>query len=397
MKKIKRNVVIRIIVALVAVAVLIVVGRKLVMNKRAALAAAPEFKLNAKPVETALAVKGSLEEEHEYLAEIEPFQTADISARVMATVVKVWRQEGDVVKAGEDLALLDDRLVRDGIAVVEAQIAQAQAEDAANTATLESLRKTSAYWLNEKTRDDKLADSGTITRAQAQASAEKYNEAMGKQRNADKRSLVIKQQIQMYERKIDELKTNLAYYTLLSPFDGIVSAKLVAEGDLAAPGKPLFMLEDRSTVKLAFDVPQGDLPVVKAGVEAVFEYGGKSFRTTISRIYPKLNRARMLRAEALLTKDAAAAVPLGAYVTLAVQFTLHKDAVLIPTSAIVEVRGQRLVYTISDGILRGCEIKLLGAACETAAVEGVEAGDEVVVSSFLGWARLADGMKVESK
>ena len=398
MKKVKQVIVIRVVIAVVIGAALVFAGVKLIKNKQAALEQSPKFKLNSRPVETVVAVSGTLREGHDYLALVEPIQTAEVSARVTAVISKVLHEEGDYVKAGDPLAMLEDKQISDSVAIVEAQISQAHAEDEANNATLISLKKTTAYWLNEKTRDSQLAAKQAIPESQAQASEEKYNAAKGKEQNTVKRSLVIKQQIVALERRIDELKTMKAYYTITSPFSGVVSAKLVDDGDLATPGKVLFTVEDKSSIKLTFDVPQVDLPHFKKGIAATFTFDNKKYDSIVSRVYPKINSARMIRAEAVLSKGEGATLPLGAYVTLSATFVTHSDNIIVPDSAIFSHKGKgEAVYTVKDGALYRTSVKVLGRARENAAVEGVNVGDVVVVNSFLGWAQLTDGMKVEAK
>jgi RND family efflux transporter MFP subunit len=393
--KVKKIIIVRIILFFCLIIFFIIGGRKLILRKEAALARSPKFELNARPVETVIAVTGNLEEKHDYLAVIEPLQSADLSARVTAVVEKVLHEEGDLVKTGAPIVILDNRQIRDSIAVIKAQVEQAKAELAANMVSLESQRKTSVYWKNEMMRDADLSLKGTISRSQADASAEKYNEAEGKERNSDQRSLIIKQQIVALERKIDELNTTLSYYSLKSPFDGVVSAKFVDTGDLAAPGKVLFTVEDRSIVKLAFDVPQTDLPSVKEGAALNFCFGDKTYNTVITRIYPKLNRARMLRAEALLPE--APELRLGVYVSASVIFSSYKNVTLIPIGAIVEQGTDTRVFVVENGVLHIRPVKILGTACETAAVEGIKSSERVVINSFFGWAGLAENMKVEEK
>ena len=398
MKNIKRLIYLRIIVAVILLVGVIAGGRKLVLRKKAILMKSPKFELNAKPVETVPAVQGDLKEGHDYLALIEPLQSANISAQVTGVILSVHKDEGDVVSTGDLLAALDDRQVRDNIAIIEAQMEQARAEEAVNIATLESFHNSSQYWAVESKRDESLAEKETIPRSTAQATAEKYNEARGRELSTEKKILSIQKQVLALQRKVDELKTTLAYYLLKSPFDGVVSAKLVDEGDLALPGKILFTVEDRSALKLSFDLPQTDLPAFKEGLSALFSFNNKEYTTSVTLLFPKLNRARMLHAEAAISESDAADLPLGAYVTLSVEFTRIEKAVLIPVGAVVESRhyGSH-VFTVHEGTLSRRPVTVLGSACETAAVEGIKAGEEVVIHSFLGWARLADGMKVEAK
>jgi len=112
--------------------------------------------------------------------------------------------------------------------------------------------------------------------------------------NAEKKLIVAAQQEEAFKRRADELKTTLAYYTIKSPFDGVLSARFTNLGDLAAPGKSLFNVEDRSAIKLTFSVPQDDLNRVKDGVSTSFVYAGKTYQAKHIQ-NRKVNMANMRR------------------------------------------------------------------------------------------------------
>ncbi len=397
----------RIIISVLVILAFLLGGRALMMRKKAALAKSPKFQFQPHLVDTVKATSGELREIHRYLAVIEPFQMADISARVTANIDSVSHWEGDSVKEGEVLASLDDQQVRDAIEINRAQTEQAKAEKKALKVTLESHRQTQAYWLGEKERNEKLAAKGATSISKASAAAERYSDASGKLRNAEQKLFVIDQQIKTLERQLDQLKTTLEYYKIVSPFDGVLSARSCNPGDLASPGKSLFNVEDQSTIKLSFSIPQEDLQTVHIGTKAFFDYGGKTYHASISRIFPKLNRARMVTVEALLSQKACTkltnsqapckALPLGAYVDFKVVFNQLPNAVLIPKKALIKHSGHHEVYVVEKGVLHRREVEILGSNEQQVAVKGIKEGDSVVVSTFLGWAHLVEGMKVEKK
>jgi RND family efflux transporter MFP subunit len=392
------GILVRIVLLVLVLAGLVAAGRALLARKRAALARSPKFELAAAPVDVVEAYTGDLEEGHDYLAVTEPFRTAAISARIVATIKDMHVREGDVVKEGDVLVSLDDRQFQDSLATVAAQIAQAEAELAANQASVASLRESLVYWERQLARDRSLADSGTIPPAQAEATAEKTNGARGGLAAAEQKSGALEQQVKALQRKADEVRTTLTYCRVVSPFAGVVTVKDVDPGDLASPGKTLLVVEDRSSVKLAFEVPQSDLPAFHAGLTASFPIGDETRRTPVSRVYPSLSRARMVRAEVVLPAADAADLPLGAYLDVSVVFRRCNQATLVPVDALIETsQGEPRVFVIENGALRVRPVRVLGMACEMAAVDGVAAGEQVVANSFLGWARLSDGMNVEAR
>ncbi len=387
----------RFLIVIAVAAALVAGGRALIQRKKQSLARAPKYVAPSTLVDTATAYLGDLPESHDYLAIIEPVKEAKVTARVTATVDTVLVDEGDTVTAGQVLMTLDHRQMDAQITSVEAQIKQAQADLEGSRGTVASLQDSLAYWNRETKRDKALAEKDTIPGAEAEATAEKMNEARGKLVAAREKTNALVQQIASLKAKAEELCTTQSYCVLKSPFAGVITTRNVDPGDQAAPGKALLVVQDAGTMMVVIDVPQSDLPAVKAGLEVTFPVDGEVRTAKITRLYPALNRARTLRAEVVLSKEEAAGLTLGQYLTATVVFQRRKSVPLIPVASLIEGNLEHpKVFVMKDGQLEARTIRVLGTACEQAAVEGVKPGEEVVVHSFLGWARLADGMKVEA-
>lgn len=396
--KVKKG--IRIVIVLAVVGLIVAGGFLLVRHKKQALAAAPMYGTRAVPVRVATARQGNLQQAREYLAMVEPIRVAEISARLTATVEKVLYDENETVTgdpSGDVLVVLDGKQIRDSIAAAKAQVEQAQADLASNQATVESLGKTDVYWQRESQRDKELAEKGAIPGAQAEGTADKANEAKGKLGAARQKSAAIQRQIEALQRKQAELETTLGYCTIRSPFDGLVSHRMVDPGDMAAPGKSLMVVEDRSQLKFSFDVPQQDLPQVRQGLPVEFVVADKKRAATVSHMFPSLNAARMLRAEVYLEGADVEGLSSGAYVPLRVILGNRKDVTLVPAASIVEAPDRKpYVFVVKDGHLEVRPVNILGASDGDVAVEGVRVGDQAVLSTFLGWAQLSSGLKVEA-
>jgi multidrug efflux pump subunit AcrA (membrane-fusion protein) len=157
------------------------------------------------------------------------------------------------------------------------------------------------------------------------------------------------------------------------------------------------VVEDRSKLKLGFDVPQQDLPAVREGAEVEYAVAGADRKAALSHMYPSLNAARMLRAEVYLDGAEAAGLSSGAYVPLRVVLGHAKDVVLVPAAGLVEgPDGTAHVFVVRGDHLEARSVGILGASGEDVAVEGVRAGEQVVLSTFLGWAQLSSEQKVEA-
>lgn len=391
------NKAIRILIVLIVAAALVFGGVLLVKHKKQALAAAPKYGMQPMPVRVASARLGDLRKTRDYLAVVEPIRVADVSARVTASVEKVLRDENEWVKAGDVLVTLDSRQIEESIAAMKAQVEQTQADLASNQATVDSLERTVAYWDREAQRDRALADKGAIPGAQAEGTVDKASEARGRLDAARQKSAAIGRSIESLQRRQAELETTLDYCTIRSPFDGVVSHRRVDPGDLAVPGKSLMVVEDRSQLRLGFDVPQQDLPEVREGLVVEYSAAQQSREAKLSHLFPSLNTARMLRAEVYLSGRGVDGLSSGAYVPLRVVLGNAKDVTLVPGTALIESPdGHAHVFVVRDGHLEARSVNVLGSSGDDVAVDGIQAGEQVVLSTFLGWAQLASGQMVEA-
>lgn len=391
------NKAIRILIVLIVTAALVFGGVLLVKHKKQALAAAPKYGMQPMPVRVASARLGDLRKTRDYLAVVEPIRVADVSARVTASVEKVLRDENEWVKAGDVLVTLDSRQIEESIAAMKAQVEQTQADLASNQATVDSLERTVAYWGREAQRDRALADKGAIPGAQAEGTVDKASEARGRLDAARQKSAAIGRSIESLQRRQAELETTLDYCTIRSPFDGVVSHRRVDPGDLAVPGKSLMVVEDRSQLRLGFDVPQQDLPEVREGLVVEYSAAQQSREAKLSHLFPSLNTARMLRAEVYLSGRGVDGLSSGAYVPLRVVLGNAKDVTLVPGTALIESPdGHAHVFVVRDGHLEARSVNVLGSSGDDVAVDGIQAGEQVVLSTFLGWAQLASGQMVEA-
>lgn len=373
---------IKILVVLIVLAAIVLFAFLLISRKKHKLASAPKYGLAPISVRVADAKVGNLSTKIDYLAVVEPVETANVSSRLTATIDELFCDEGDTVKAGDTLIKLDGREIK-------SDIAQAQSELQANKATVTSLEKSVAYWNREAQRDKTLADKGDIAGAAAEATTDKASEFKGKLDAAKHKSAAL-------EHLIDSLETKLSYCTIKSPYDGLVTQRLVDPGDLASPGKTLVVVENRSQLKLAFDVPQQDLSKVKEGLNVEFSVDGDGRQAALSHLFPSLNRARMLRAEVFLSDKQIAGLSCGQYIPVSVVLNVLKDVVLVPASSLIEnPNHSQYVFIVKDGQLSHHKVKVLASTEDRVAVEGIDPNEQVVINTFLGWTTLSAGKMVE--
>ena len=136
-----------------------------------------------------------------------------------------------------------------------------------------------------------------------------------------------------------------------APFAGLLGFRQVSAGTLITPGTAITTLDDISTIKLDFAIPEVYLGVVQPGLELVAEsaaFQGRTFpaevRTIGSRVNP-VTRAVPVRAhidnpEALLRPGMLMTVKLT---------TASRDALTVPETALLQRGADTYVYAVAEG------------------------------------------------
>ena len=200
---------------------------------------------------------------------------------------------------------------------------------------------------------------------------------------------------------LDVMKTSynnlLENTSLLSPINGIVTARNYDNGDMYGGGTPVLTVEQITPVKLLVNVSEGYFTKVKKGapVKVTLDvYEGEEFEGTVSLIYPTIDQAtRTFPVEINIPNNNEKIRP-GMFARVTMNFGT-KNRVVVPDLAIVKRAGSgdRFVYVYKDGKVSYNKVEIgrrMGAEYEL--ISGVENGSTVVVS---GQARLSDGAEAE--
>lgn len=158
---------------------------------------------------------------------VEAERTAAISSRVTAMVTRVRVKTGERVGRGQVLIEIDPATAQGQVGQATGALAQAQAGLALAEKNFERYRL-----LAEKDAASELElDMARMQFEQARGAVEQAQGAVGAARSVASESSV------------------------LAPFDGLVVRRMVEVGDLAAPGRPLLMLESEYGRRLSLLAP----------------------------------------------------------------------------------------------------------------------------------------------
>ncbi|MBO5795666.1 MAG: efflux RND transporter periplasmic adaptor subunit [Bacteroides sp.] len=200
---------------------------------------------------------------------------------------------------------------------------------------------------------------------------------------------------------LDVMKTSynnlLENTSLLSPINGIVTARNYDNGDMYSGGTPVLTVQQITPVKLKVNVSETYFPLVAKGMPVKVKldvYGDEEFEGKVSLVYPTIDAAtHTFPVEVSLANNNQRVRP-GMFARVTMNLGT-KDHVVVPDVAVVKRAGSgdRYVYVYSDGKVSYNKVELgrrLDAEYEL--ISGVPNNAQVVVA---GQNRLTDGAEVE--
>ena len=209
-----------------------------------------------------------------------------------------------------------------------------------------------------------------------------------------------KQLLDAQQTQLDVARTayeNLKENTqLISPIDGIVTARNYDNGDMYSAGTPLLTVQNIVPVKLMIHVSEGFYTQVKEGMPVTIRldvYKDEKFTGKVSLVYPTIDAAtRTFPVEIQLDNKDMRVRP-GMFARVNINFGTERRVVL-PDLAVVKQTGSgdRYVYVYNDGKVDFVKVEL-GRRTDSRyeVLSGVPDGARVVVA---GQSRLYNGAEV---
>lgn len=184
---------------------------------------------------------------------------------------------------------------------------------------------------------------------------------------------------------------------LLSPIDGIVTARNYDSGDMYSGGDPVLTVEQIRPVKLYINISETLFTKVKKGMNVTVKldvYGDEAFDGKVSLVYPTIDpQTRTFPVEIKMVNGNEKVRP-GMFARVTIDFG-SKQHVVVPDRAIVKQSGSgdRYVYVYENGKVSYNKVEL-GRRLDNKyeLISGVDNGAKVVIT---GQSRLNNGMEVD--
>lgn len=269
-------------------------------------------------------------------------ESVELVSELSRRLVRVRAEEGAQVKKGQVLFELD-------AADLNAELAQLAVQARLAKVTLE--------------RHQKLAAEGLSTQAELDTAQANLDAA-----DAQRRVLAV----------------TLSKTVIRAPFDGKLGLRRVSEGAWLSPSTVLATLQDTSTLKLDYTLPERYAGLVAVGSEFGFKISGSAelFKGRVLAQEPAVDRATRSILVRGVVENRPNLLP-GTFAAVEVPLRTEQ-ALLVPAIAVLpDVEGRR-VFVERNGVARSVRVEVGARTTDRAQIlSGLEPGDRVITSNLL--------------
>jgi len=192
----------------------------------------------------------------------------DIQTKFAGRILKLFADEGDLVRAGQTLAIMDTRDLAAQLNAAEAQAALSEKaidEAKSNVTQLETQLKLAQQEF-DRTRD--LVKGGFATHELFDQRSQQLTASKAALVAGQARELQAQHALDAANHNAELLKVNIADNTLIAPRDGRIQYRLANVGEVLGAGGKVFTMLDIGYVYMDIYLPTPDAGKTKVGAEA---------------------------------------------------------------------------------------------------------------------------------
>ncbi|MDD2293097.1 MAG: efflux RND transporter periplasmic adaptor subunit [Bacteroidales bacterium] len=364
------------------------------------------LKIDARTILVSEAVNGEFNDYVRVTGQVQPITTVQLSPLEGGIVERLVVEEGATVKKGDVIVVLSNNNLNLSILDSEAQLAEKQNFLRNTLITMEqerlSLRKEQLQLDLDVARkkrtfqqNDELYKSDLLAREVWLQSKEDYelaekNRVLVIERQKQD-SLYRKIQVEQMEESLDNMRRNMllirervSNLKVKSPIDGELGLLDAVLGQSISAGAKIGQINDLSDYKVEAQIDEHYIDRVRSGLEASFERQNTQYRMKIRKVYPEVRNGQF-KADFTFEGDRPDNIRSGQTYYLNLQLGQPTQAIIIPRGSFYQKTGGSWIYVVSEDGLRAYRrtIKIGRQNPQYYEVlEGLEAGEKVIVSSY---------------
>lgn len=325
-----------------------------------------------------------------------PYKEVNLAAKTPGNVTFISGTEGDSYLTGDTLVTINDDSLQAERRAALADIASAQA--ALGNARVQYSRELVSPRVNSITGVPGMGMPALwdqfFTRSFSNFGGS--NTSPGVERQADlynSYSGVNQAQSQLYQAhaRLDTLDANLRDTRTVAPFDGIITQKLVEEGDTVQPGQPLLRYAFTKYLRIEVEVPVRLVSVLEKDmlVPARLDVRGASVMARVAQIFPMADASgHTVTVKFDLPEGTPGGPGMYAEVRVPDESEIYRSAPVVPIQALVWRGSFPSVFVLEDG-KPSLRLVRLGVELDDGrmtVLAGLRGGEQVILNPPAGLA-----------
>ena len=369
------------------------------------------------PVKVVIAKKAGPSPVIAGMGTIDTITKAEVGSEIYGLLKSVSVEEGDDVKEGQVIAILDTSLPeadlkqsQAALELAEVQLKQMDHQIAKAQAGVEKTRITAEKterFLNDQKR---LFDIGAVILTTVDEAEIRYREAVAEHEAAKEELNVLETtsdggkrdgevRIKKAEADVESAKIRIQKSTIRAPLSGRVTKKHLFSSELIRDGHEIIVtLSDLDEVFANVDVNERDMSRIRVGLPAQVvadAFPEKPFTGKVARMDPTVNKDNRTFVAKIRVRNRGYVLKPGMFVRAEIYSTTKAAGLVIPRECVRRAKdGKSHVFVVVDEVALRTEVQVgssIGDAVEI--VKGLKEGDKVVIE---GQERLVDLAGVES-
>ncbi|MFT5048833.1 MAG: HlyD family secretion protein [Chlamydiales bacterium] len=286
---------------------------------------------------------------------VESRRVVDISFEVTGRVTRINVDQADRVKAGQELAAIDDRTFLADVALAEQGVLLAESTLQRLEADIERSRAVLKGAEDGLARVEPLVQSGVATRESLDVAEERHQVAVAELSRAHAAQFEGRESVATARRELDRAGAELERSVVRSPFDGVVLRRAREVGDVAVPGAAVLKLAATDTIWASVWVDETYLDSLATGLPASIALRSdpqRPVRGTVARIGREVDRETRELLVDVKFDDVPDKIAFGQRVDLWIELERKADVVRVPGRVVVEVEGRAGVFVARESRAR---------------------------------------------
>lgn len=284
----------------------------------------------------------------------EPWEDVIISAEATGKIERKGAEEGQTVKAGEEIFRIDTSLIK-------AQMEQVRAQERLAAQELQRAQSMSTKG---------IATGQAMDKAQADRDVSAAN-------------------LRLFQIRLEKSVAS-------APLDGVIDRLYKKENEFVDTGMPLFRLVQVHKLKINVGIPEREIGCFSQGDKATANMdalAGKSFEGRIYKIAPTADPRTLTFSTEIEVQNSEGAAKPGMIARVALVRKRYAEAISVPLFSVLPLDNERFVFVENDGkahmrqiqtgVIQGNQVQVLS---------GLSAGDRLIVT---GQRDLQDGDAVK--